>query len=76
MHFPPINAVDDGIFLYCFLAYLSGRYGSEFWYNKVTLFDTHETIVYFVKYAFVFTFPIYGINAIRNIYLNRNTKKM
>jgi len=32
MYFPPINAVDDGLFLFIIVCFLSGTYGSyEFW---------------------------------------------
>ena len=52
MFFPIINAVDDGIFLYCGMAIYSGYYGCDVWTNKIELFGMKETLVFFVKKGF------------------------
>jgi hypothetical protein len=43
MFFPIINAVDDGVFLYVWLAASAGMYGCEWWSMKHDFFGTMMT---------------------------------
>jgi len=55
MYFPIINAVDDGVFFYLWLAISAGLYGSDWWTEKHEFYGfsgtKSEIAVYFLSKA-------------------------
>lgn len=80
MNFPPINAVDDGIFIYVGLAILTGAIGSEkLWTALYPVFGTKQRLVDIVRVFLNILMPIFACIAFKNIYLKFNsehTKKL
>lgn len=68
MFFAPINAVDDGIFVYCAIGLLGGYYGHEFYDTKMTLFGWTAKGTDIVAWSFFFGLPLMAVNACYNMY--------
>ena len=70
MNFPPINAVDDGVFIYVGISLLTGFYGSEeLWTQKITTFGGSHRLVDVFRTGLNFTMPVWVFVAFKNIYL-------
>ena len=76
MNFPPINAVDDGVFVFVGWAILSGIYGNHIWETKYDFFGANMRIVDIMMFTVVRFMPIYAVIAWYNIYEQRHSEHM
>jgi len=77
MNFPPINAVDDGIFIYVGLAILTGIVGSEeLWAAEYTVFGSKTKLSHICVTVLNFLMPIFAFVAFKNIYMKFDSEHM
>ena len=80
MNFPKVNAVDDGIWIYCGLAVVTGIVGSEeIWKSEYTILDNKVRLVFLLVVLLNVMMPIFACVAFKNIYLkfdSEHTKKI
>ena len=80
MNFPTFNAVDDGIWIYCGIAILTGLCGSEeLWKSEYTVFENKVRLSHLLVGLLNVLMPIFAAIAFRNIYRNidsEHTKKI
>lgn len=76
MNFPPINAVDDGVFVFVGWSLFSGYYGVEIWNIKYTFFGMSRALNGHIKWLMIRLMPLYGLIAMKNIYINRHSDHM
>ena len=73
MYFPPINAVDDGVFVFVGWSILSGYYGNQIWEDQYQFLGEQMRVVDIVAYTVNRFMPLFAIIAFKNIYLHRNS---
>ena len=76
MNFPPINAVDDGVFVFVSWSIASAVYGSQIWDTKYDFFLYLTRLIDIVGYVVVRLMPFYAVIAWINIYTHRNSEHM
>ena len=74
MNFPPINAVDDGVFVFVSWAILSGYYGNHIWATKYDFFGASIRLIDIIMYIVLRFMPLYAVIAWKNIYTHRNSE--
>lgn len=77
MNFPPINAVDDGVFVYVGVSILTGICGSvNLWAKHYEIGSEKYKLVDLVRISMNCLMPIFVIVAFKNIYKKRETEHM
>ena len=74
MYFPPINAVDDGVFIFVGWAIYSAIYGNQVWEVEYDFFGEKMSAVNIVAFIVNRLMPVYAIIAWKNIFLHRKSE--
>ena len=69
MVFAPINAVDDGIFLFCAIGLIGGYYGHNIFDTKMILFGVEHKLTNLIIASFAIFLPLMAVNACYSMYI-------